>query len=338
MLSSASTSGLFCARAVHPYDRFINLDKTNSINLSVSFLDPLGTMVLTSCNGLLLCARESNGFIREFYVCDPTSQDFVTVPTPQNFVCEAYDMCTALVIFPSYNGWTTFSVNGLHKNTPTFQIISFNLDCSGEELYRYSFKVYSSKTQEWKPVKKTSIELYARRGTRHHGGVYNQRAVHWMAKSDMDSYILSFNLSTQTARKMLVPGFEGKKCTDWFGECNGFLYIVRVVDAKLEIWKLEDYLNDIWVRNHCSVFPCKFRPVGFDGNRVVFTPSSSDRVVLFSYKKEPPTFDIVNEDEEEPMTEESRPTRQPWFVPYTLGTDQQMDDEWIMVREPHYCD
>ncbi|XP_073131249.1 F-box protein At5g07610-like [Henckelia pumila] len=188
---------------------FNNLDFTE---------DPSGIRVLQSCNGLLLCcssrARERN---RKYYVYNPTTKNFSTLPKLEpgtGFSNRIRGM--SLAFDPT--------------KSPHYKVVCVRSFETESGQYRFQIQSYSSNTGPWR----VCGEPFTAEAT-FENGVYFNGAIHWIKTGVGDS--LYFDIENQALETMQMPPIpHGWDWRDNFylGESCGHLYYIDIRGSKIE--------------------------------------------------------------------------------------------------------
>ncbi|EYU35218.1 hypothetical protein MIMGU_mgv1a024654mg [Erythranthe guttata] len=132
--------------------------------------EPRGVRILQSCNGLLLCcsnsARDCN---KRYYVYNPTTKNFSTLPKLNGVGGISKRMCGMNLAFDP-------------AKSPHYKVVCVRRLRSDSGEYRYQFAVYSSEKGPWR---KWGDPYTA--GVVFETGVYWNGAIHWISNGTTDS-------------------------------------------------------------------------------------------------------------------------------------------------------
>lgn len=198
---------------------FSNQKSRNSPFDKLNFTkDPSGIKILQSCNGLLLCcssrARKHN---RKYYVYNPTTKKFSTLPK--------FEPGTGI-----RNRIRGMSLAFDPTKSPHYKVVcvrGFETD-SGE--YRYQIESYSSNTGPWRVCSEPFTAV-----AKFEDGVYSNGAIHWINAGI--GHCLYFDIENQALETMQMPSIPHD--LDWrdifyFGESRGHLYYIDISGSKIE--------------------------------------------------------------------------------------------------------
>ncbi|XP_052196948.1 F-box protein At5g07610-like [Diospyros lotus] len=171
-----------------------------------------GTIILQSCNGLLLCCSFPfmAGTRRRYYVVNPTTQQYIELDPPLEDGTSAIFLGVNLAFDPS--------------KSPHYKVVCVQITL--RSLYNYRIWIYSSKTRSWR----ISLESFAAPFDMvFTEGVFWNGAIHWINPYGAS---LCLDVDRECFRKMPEIPFHqsnlaGKSCR-FFGESNGHLHLVEV--------------------------------------------------------------------------------------------------------------
>ncbi|KAL7108628.1 hypothetical protein ACP275_06G124300 [Erythranthe tilingii] len=180
--------------------------------------EPRGVRILQSCNGLLLCcsnsARECN---KRYYVYNPTTKKFSTLPKLNGVGGISKRMCGMSLAFDP-------------AKSPHYNVVCVRRLQSDSGEYRYQFAVYSSEKGPWR---KWGDPYTAEVGFEK--GVYWNGAIHWISNGTANSCY--FDLERRALEIMPMPPIPDE--WDWrrksyFGESCGHLHYVEFFGAQIK--------------------------------------------------------------------------------------------------------
>ncbi|KAL2933973.1 hypothetical protein RDABS01_017092 [Bienertia sinuspersici] len=217
-------SGLFLhylgrARASsHEYATLQPINRSKYTPLQfVGALNSLDLHILQSCNGLLLCSSNTNGY----YICNPTTLQRRLIPLPKE--------------------WLVFGPLALNlafdpRKSPYYKVVRV------KRLYgkqpNYQVEVYSSETGQWKVSGEAFVEAQE---VNFKQGVYCKGAIHWLKPT---SSCLYFDIDNECIKVTPEPPrakqFDVSE-RDYFGQSNGCLYlVVRRHLPNFTLFQMED--------------------------------------------------------------------------------------------------
>ncbi|XP_023549834.1 F-box protein At5g07610 [Cucurbita pepo subsp. pepo] len=220
-------SGIFLAR---PYPDSLAFDFVNlSANPSrapfesLNFTDQeYGIVINQSCNGLLLCSSSyGNESKRDYYVHNPTTKHFTTLPKLQ-----------ARKIF------------GLNLAFDPLRSSDYKVICvrnSDSFKNNYEIEIYSSRSGPWRPCQGV---FSAPSSMRFDSGVYWNSAVHWI---DAWENCLYFDLREEKLHELPMPrvpeGWEERR-VEYFGSCGGNLHLIENYEPQDLVFNVYEMKDD----------------------------------------------------------------------------------------------
>lgn len=175
-----STSGFFLCDHIHGAKYFpLHAKPPGLPDPALSFIptsvDGARISIDSSCNGLIICYRTTKQVVHSptYYVCNPTTREFVELPVPKEVVCNF-----SLIFDPS--------------ESPHYKVVSV-----WSQIH-----IYSSQTRSWKlSVDKKSLqELGGRRAGRRETVYWNSSLV-WVGRA----CLLSFDVEGECMNKLPMP-------------------------------------------------------------------------------------------------------------------------------------
>ncbi|XP_031270931.1 F-box protein At5g07610-like [Pistacia vera] len=176
---------------------------------SLSFIeDSNGVCIRDSCNGLLLCSsfRCSNEEERKYYICQPTTKQYFSLPKPPCEKVVAINIVCNL------------------KRSPYYQVVCI---CDSKTLPNFKYrkvKIYHSRTRSWRDsgnprIIKDDI-LFER-------GIYSNGAIHWVGRGEKS---LRFDVENELMHWIPMPAIRDgwtERRIGYFGESRGNLYLIE---------------------------------------------------------------------------------------------------------------
>lgn len=193
---------------------------------SLNFVqDPAGIKILQSCNGLLLCSSICKiGVTRNYFVYNPTSQMFSTVPP--------------------ILGDASVAVFGVNLAFEPSKSPHYNLICvrsSVESIYQHQIEIYSSETRSWSIHGSPFIAPY---DMVFDSGVYWNRSIHWISPRGNS---LRFDFTSGNINSMPpVPILErwNTRRFRYFGESKGYLHLIEIYGTRETQFKILEMEKD----------------------------------------------------------------------------------------------
>ncbi|KAJ9542594.1 hypothetical protein OSB04_029100 [Centaurea solstitialis] len=199
--------GLFIRNFYIPYG-FNHENRTPPPLRSLSFHpDRRGIKILQSCNGLLLCCSDrGKERDRKYYIFNPTTNHFATVPSVPGCMDFGTKICSMGLAF--------------HRiDCPQYKII-----CILRIKRLFQIQIYSSDIGQWK----ICVKSFYSSQTSFDNGVYWNKAIYW---SNIYSDAWYFKVDLQRLQKLSLPVQFRQPATYYFGECGGHLHLVERRDG-----------------------------------------------------------------------------------------------------------
>ncbi|XP_050383008.1 F-box protein At5g07610-like [Argentina anserina] len=163
-------------------------DSAGSPNFNpLNFLQPLhSTMIIQSCNGLVLCTP-TNTSKDKFYLLNPTTNQFCTLSLPAA-ADSAQVFGYALAFDPS--------------KSPHYKVVfleTINIPEGRDYSPYYHIHIYSSENRSWRHLNSNFVRLP---NVSYKQGVYCNGAVHWVGLDDEVAY---YHIDDECLRRVLPP-------------------------------------------------------------------------------------------------------------------------------------
>lgn len=216
---------------INPFHEFVPFTLENPIQSPFHKLifvdDPCGIRILQSCNGLLLCCSfRVRGPNENYYVYNPTTQQFVTLPR-----LEGHGQISKAVIGMklAFDPW----------KSPNYKVICIRLS---DEVFpddqHYQVEIYSSEVKQWRVVGSPFLARYDI-GFKY-TGVYWNDAIYWECGDNS----LRFNVEQEMFDKFPMPDNK-ESGVAYYGESSGHLYLVLVCKRqKLSFYDIYEMNSD----------------------------------------------------------------------------------------------
>lgn len=220
---------------INPFHEFVPFTLENPIQSpfhKLNFVDdPYGIRILQSCNGLLLCRSfrvhdQPNG---TYYVYNPTTQQFVTLPR-----LRGYRQTSKAVIGMklAFDPW----------KSPNYKVVCIRMS----DDQHYQVEIYTSETKKWRVVGPPFLARYDIGFA--YTGVYWNGAIYWECGDNS----LRFNVEREMFEKFPMPSIDRSWDDDdkesrvaYYGESCGYLHLVQVYSIKkLTFYNIYEMKND----------------------------------------------------------------------------------------------
>ncbi|TXG70580.1 hypothetical protein EZV62_005515 [Acer yangbiense] len=217
---------------------------------------PSGLEILQSCHGLLFCSSFSNrDFGRDYYIYNPTTEQFRTLPLPPS--CQDSTIVRGMTL--AYDP---------HKS-PHYKVVCVRKPNSGQDymgIYsrlkdylsnysRYQIEIYSSEMRSWKVSGRSFI---AHDDVDFRRGVFWNGAVHWV--NFYISHCLYFKVDDEKLRKMPMPAtpipddWDYGRRLRYFDESREHLHLVeKYVTQNFDIYEMEADYSGWFVKYHVNL-------------------------------------------------------------------------------------
>ncbi|KAL5724776.1 hypothetical protein ACHQM5_007996 [Ranunculus cassubicifolius] len=201
----------------------VDSEKSSIYNTILDFL-PEKVVLMASTNGLLCCRSCNHANHSLIYICNPSNKEYMTLEWAG--INKAADV--ALVFDP---------VQDCLGVSTCFKLVSLYWTEAEEEdemQSYYSFKVYSSKSREWKAMERTCLCNFSLLKNK---GIFANGYLHWLTTGDK---IITFDVKNEESRLIDVPPGVQCKCAPemCIGESGGCLHYIKISEAGLENWVL----------------------------------------------------------------------------------------------------
>ncbi|XP_057972835.1 F-box protein At5g07610 [Malania oleifera] len=218
--TDTTASALFLHRSsllMNPEFEFVSIVAEDPFPAPFRFLtfvhDPRGVKILQSCNGLLCCCSfRASRPKRNFYVCNPTTKQYTTLPRINR---------------PKFS--TIFGVNLAFdpSKSPHYKVVCVRSSESSPD--HYQIEMYSSQTGPWRlsgePFTNSNNINFDR-------GVFWNGAINWVSSWGDSLY---FNVDSECLGTMPMPAvpdgwFERRFW--YFGESTNRLHLIEMNDPR----------------------------------------------------------------------------------------------------------
>lgn len=224
-----------------PYFETVSLTPHSSpINVpNFDYLDVSCAMILSSCNGLLLCSaffRSAPDKSREiiegdcslrcydfnYFTCNPTTKQFKPIPIPNWELPHQFDKSFLYLAFEPLK-------------SPNYKVISLR---KAEDYSNLRVDIYSSATGFWND---TEVRFIPPRGMGIASGVYCKGAIHWYST---DEYSFYFDVDSQCLKPMPMPQRNWYRLNvGYFGESRDHLHMA-VIDRPNLVFEILEMKDD----------------------------------------------------------------------------------------------
>lgn len=252
------TSGLYMCKYAREYNRnikfhFIPLDgdlqskpSSKPLERSLAFIKA-PVQILQSCNGLFLCCSpEATAFDQGksiYYICNPVTKQFTTLPRPHGHPVEGTIRCINLAV--------DFS------KSLEYKVVAISYHSGRVPVSRNQVEVYSSKTRSWKFSGGTfEAETHE---IDYESGAYWKSALHWPSfSSETAPY---FDVDKECLGVMPMPPFQttnGLRSFSYFGESNGHLLLIDFDSGRrvsqFSIFEMKDDYSEWFVKYRVNLY------------------------------------------------------------------------------------
>ncbi|KAA3458166.1 F-box protein [Gossypium australe] len=255
---SLDISGLIMCKLSYQVNKpeygFIPLgNKSSTDDAPFKYLDfinhPSGLKVVQSCNGLLLCrsSRYNKNFNCDYYICNPTTKQFVMIPLPAN-PQDARIVCSLSLAFD-------------HTKSPHYKVVCVRwLNISDDPESNYvscQIEIYSSQTRSWRLSGKPFLaHVYTGFG----GGVFCNGAIHWLGAWNNTSFY--FNVQEEELRDLPMPpipdDWEDLRRVLYFGESRNHLHLIEIYrppTSRFSVYEVESDYSGWFVKYNINLDP-----------------------------------------------------------------------------------
>ncbi|WMV36594.1 hypothetical protein MTR67_029979 [Solanum verrucosum] len=224
-------SGVFLYHSsflTNPYHKFVPFSLENPIPTPLQKFPFLQhdhhnpkIMISQSCNGLLLCHTVHNPFTfdENYYIFNPTTQQFVTLPRPLSG--DVIGMSLA------FDPW----------KSSHYKVIS--LQISKLEPANHQIEIYSSEHKKWR--------VSGQPFPRHYDICFKNRLVYWNGAIYV-SCIKRFNVEQEKFEEVAIPEVQDHEEDDYmivyFGESYGHLHLIQVNRQNLALYNVYEMKHD----------------------------------------------------------------------------------------------
>ncbi|KAF3615176.1 hypothetical protein FXO38_28544 [Capsicum annuum] len=178
---------------INPFHEFVSFSPENPIQSpfhKLTFVDdPFGIRILQSCNGLLLCCsfRVHGQHNQNYYVYNPTTQQFTTLPRPEG---QRNTSRAVIGMKLAFDPW----------KSQNYKVVCIRLsDEVFPDYQHYQIEIYSSDTKKWRVLGPPFLARYDIGFT--HTGVYWNGAIYWIYGDNP----LRFNVEQEKLEKFPMP-------------------------------------------------------------------------------------------------------------------------------------
>ncbi|GLT80290.1 hypothetical protein SLA2020_517380 [Shorea laevis] len=226
-------SGIFFRKSAADF-HYLSLNSDNLSPNPFKFLDfaqdPAGIRILQSCNGLLLCSSFFKiGFTRNYYVCNPTTGRFSTIPPIIGDV-------SAVV--------SGFNLAFEPSKSPYYKLICVR--SAAGSVGCHQIEIYSSETGDWKLCGSPFVAPF---DMVFNNGVFCNGSIHWISPTGSPMY---FDVSNERIGMLpTVPIVEQQSTRRfrYFGESGGHLHLIEIYGPRTTQFRVLEMEKDYskWV-------------------------------------------------------------------------------------------
>ncbi|XP_033515734.1 F-box protein At5g07610-like [Nicotiana tomentosiformis] len=236
--------GLFLpsTSVLKPKFDYVHFDSQNPTNPPFKKLkftkDPFGITILQSCNGLLLCCSNRIRQPINYYVYNPTTKHYTTLPK-------------------SLLGTENSKIHGLSlafdpAKSPHYRVICIR----DSELspQHYQIEIYSSETGPWRLSGGPFIA-----DVNFSTGVYWNGSIHWISTNG-NSNSLCYNIDLESLGVMPMPHVPDNNIsltTTYFGESCDHLHLIQISNPQIQfdVYEMKRDYSDWFVKYKVDLQP-----------------------------------------------------------------------------------
>ncbi|TYG60248.1 hypothetical protein ES288_D07G053000v1 [Gossypium darwinii] len=259
---SLNISGLIMCKLSYQVNKpeygFIPLgNKSSTDDAPFKYLDFInhssGLKVVQSCNGLLLCSssRYYNNFNYDYYIYNPTTKQFVTIPLPSNLQ-NARVVCRLSLAFDPTKS-LHYRVVCVRDPDPWLNILN-----DPESNYvSQQIEIYSSQTRSWRLSGKPFLSHV---NTGFGGGLFCNGTIHWLGAYNNTSFY--FNVEDEELRDLPMPpipdDWEDLRRVLYFGESRNHLHLIEIYrppTSRFSVYEVESDYSGWFVKYNINLDP-----------------------------------------------------------------------------------
>ncbi|MBA0785855.1 hypothetical protein Gotri_028072 [Gossypium trilobum] len=259
---SLNISGLIMCKLSYQVNKpeygFIPLgNKSSTDDAPFKYLDFInhssGLKVVQSCNGLLLCSssRYYNNFNYDYYIYNPTTKQFVTIPLPSNLQ-NARVVCRLSLAFDPTKS-LHYRVVCVRDPDPWLNI----LDDPESNYVSQQIEIYSSQTRSWRLSGKPFLSHV---NTGFGGGLFCNGTIHWLGAYNNTSFY--FNVEDEELRDLPMPpipdDWEDLRRVLYFGESRNHLHLIEIYrppTSRFSVYEVESDYSGWFVKYNINLDP-----------------------------------------------------------------------------------
>lgn len=192
--------------------------------------DPAGIKILQSCNGFLLCSSLAKiaGTTRKYYVYNPTTNQFLTLPS---------------LVGDSHGDVDVLGMNLAFDPCKSFDYKVICVRSTAASVYHYQIENYSSEIGAWRLCGSPFVASY---DMVFDNGVFWNGAIHWISPT---GNAMCFDVDRERIAAMpnIHPSLEegrGKRRFRYFGEFCGHLYLIQIYGPRLTQFNVLELAED----------------------------------------------------------------------------------------------
>ncbi|PPR84415.1 hypothetical protein GOBAR_AA36294 [Gossypium barbadense] len=236
-------------------------NKSSTDDAPSKYLDfinhPSGLKVVQSCNGLLLCSssRYYNNFNYDYYIYNPTTKQFVTIPLPSNLQ-NARIVCRLSLAFDPTKS-LHYRVVCVRNPDPWLNIS----DDPESDYVSQQIEIYSSQTRS---LRLSGKSFLAHVNTGFGGELFCNGAIHWLGACNNTSFY--FNAEEEELRDLPMPpipdDWECLRRVLYFGESPNRLHLIEIYPpptSRFSVYEVESDYSGWFVKYNIDLDPLMVR-------------------------------------------------------------------------------
>ncbi|ONI24995.1 hypothetical protein PRUPE_2G273800 [Prunus persica] len=269
---------------------------------SLQSLQNTGSKVLASSNGLILCQNTKTPDDRNLFLCNPTTQTWRTIPTPQDLGGVNWPKGVVLEC----------NINNPISDPDHQDYMLLIIHPPRDWLPHYECKIYSPKEGRWKEKK---VHKFGPRTLHLDMPVYHNGAVHFVSDCRDPSvrrgsvyyrpYIVAYDINNDTTRKLRLPNDARKGSDDtvhntklgifkWGSRKSSSesICLVRLKKYVFTAWVLRDYDSVSWIR----IMKIRVRAMGLmepNPNHIAGFTVMNGKTLLFATRKKVYSYNMM---------------------------------------------
>ncbi|CAL9008449.1 unnamed protein product [Prunus brigantina] len=292
----------------------------------LQFLENTGSKVLASSNGLILCQNTKTPDDNNLFLCNPTTQTWLTIPTPQDLGGVNWPKGVVLEC----------NINNPISDPDHQDYMLLIIHPPRDWLPHYECKIYSPKEGIWKEKK---VHKFGPRTLHLDIPVFHNGAVHfvpdcserWVRRGSVyyRPYIVAYDINNDTTRKLRLPNDARKGSDDTLHNSNLGIFkwgsrksssesicLVRLKKYVFTAWVLRDYDSVSWIR----IMKIRVRAMGLmepNPNDIAGFTVMNGKTLLFATRKKVYSYNMMGRSQQIEQVCEHQCQYDHWHVCFT---------------------